>query len=374
MLSSLSRRHKSLITLNIKDDILVSQTLLFQSFVLHIDPIMAGYPSNNPFGTSALAESSTGRTRGPSPLIQPLPTDSGPPPQYIEHVGGTRIPDLPLPERPQEVQAIAVMGPTGSGKSTLISKLGGSAVNIGHDLRSCKCLQQSRFSTTDFYFLALGTQNIVEVRCKIGDRYVMLVDTPGFNDTVRSDTEILGLLVDWMKDSYGERHFSGLIYLHDISGARMTGSVLKNIRMFRKLCGEENLRNVILATTKWAITPMNDAIMRERDLCSDQGFWGLMIHAGSMVRRFDNTEASARSLVEELLHTGNKSFTPKIQREVVVEGKMLSQTDAGAFIEEALAKQAKEHKEEMKSLKEEQERARKKRMRACFSFLLSSES
>ena len=57
-----------------------------------------------------------------------------------------------------------------------------------------------------------------------------------------------------------------------------------------------------------------------------------------------------------------------------MEGKKLSQTDAGAFIEEALAKQAKEHKEEMKSLKEEQERARKKRMKTCFSSPLFSES
>ena len=195
----------------------------------------------------------------------------------------------------------------------------------------------------------------------------MLVDTPGFNDTVRSDTEILGLLVDWMKESYGERQFSGLIYLHDISGARMTGSILKNLRMFRKLCGEDNLRNVILATTKWAITPINDAILRERDLCCDQGFWGLMIKAGSMVRRFDNTEASARSLVEELLHSGSDSFTPKIQREVVEEHKNLSQTDAGAFIEEALARQAKTHKEEMKALLEEQARAQKERMKTGFS-------
>ena len=133
----------------------------------------------------------------------------------------------------------------------------------------------------------------------------MLVDTPGFSDTVRSDTEILGLLVDWMKESYGERHISGLIYLHDISGARMTGSVLTNLRMFRRLCGDDNVRNVILATTKWEITPQKNAVLRERDLCSDEGFWGLMMKHGSMVRRFPNTEASARSLVEELLRTGS---------------------------------------------------------------------
>ena len=153
----------------------------------------------------------------------------------------------------------------------------------------------------------------------------------------------------------------------------MTGSMLKNLRTFRKLCGEENLRNVILATTKWAVTPIKEAILRERDLCSDQGFWGLMIKAGSMVRRFDNTEASARSLVEELLHTGSKSFTPKLQREVVEEGRNLSQTDAGAFIEEALAKQARNHQEEMKALLEEQARAQKERMKTGFSSLPFSE-
>lgn len=201
----------------------------------------------------------------------------------------------------------------------------------------------------------------------------MLVDTPGFSDTVRSDTEILGLLVDWMRESYGERQLSGLIYLHDISGARMTGSILTNLRMFRRLCGDDNLRNVILATTKWEITPKNDAILRERDLCSDQGFWDLMIKHGSMVRRFANTEASARSLVEELLRTGSDRFTPKIQREVVEEGKSLLQTDAGAFIEEALARQARVHKEEMKSLMEEQERALKKRTETGFSSLPCSE-
>ena len=129
-----------------------------------------------------------------------------------------------------------------------------------------------------------------------------------------------------------------------------------------------------LATTKWAITPHSDAIMRERDLCSDEGFWGLMIKSASMVRRFDNTEASARSLVEELLQTGSKSFTPKLQREVVEEGKNLSQTGAGAVIDETLARQARDHKEDMKSLLEEQERARKERMKITFSCLLFSES
>ena len=32
----------------------------------------------------------------------------------------------------------------------------------------------------------------------------MLVDTPGFNDTHRTDIEVLNLLADWMKHSYEE--------------------------------------------------------------------------------------------------------------------------------------------------------------------------
>ena len=188
-----------------------------------------------------------------------------------------------------------------------------------------------------------------------------MVDTPGFNDTVRSDTEILMSLVDWMKESYEEKELSGIIYLHSISDARMTRSSLQNLRMFRKLCGDDNLQNVILATTKWGITPESDALAREKELCSNNEFWGLMIKDGAMVERFDNTKDIARYLVEKIFQTGTERFTPKIQQEVVKERKKLSDTDAGAFIDEALIEQAKKHAEEVKNLREEQERARRKR-------------
>ena len=206
-----------------------------------------------------------------------------------------------------------------------------------------------------------GTQDVEEVPCRIGDRNVILVDTPGFNDTVRSDTEILMSLVDWMKESYKEKELSGIIYLHSISDVRMTRSSLQNLRMFRKLCGDDNLQNVILATTKWGTTPENDALAREKELCDNNEFWGLMIKDRALVERFENTKESARYLVEKILKTGKETFTPKIQHEVVEQGKKLSDTDAGAFIDEALIEQAKKHQEEVNALREEQERARKMR-------------
>ena len=188
-----------------------------------------------------------------------------------------------------------------------------------------------------------------------------LVDTPGFSDTTRSDTEILGILVDWMKDSHKEIQLSGIIYLHSIQDVRMYGSSLQNLRMFRRLCGDKNLKNVVLATTKWEITPESDAISREQELCSNDDFWGLMIKAGSEVRRCENTKAGARFLIEEILRIGEDSITPQIQHEVVELGKPLAETTAGVYINDALIEQAKKHEEDVKALKEEQGFALKER-------------
>lgn len=54
-----------------------------------------------------------------------------PPPQYSEIAEDSLTPD-------EDVPIIAVMGPTGSGKSTFISKLAIQEVSIGHGLGSRK--------------------------------------------------------------------------------------------------------------------------------------------------------------------------------------------------------------------------------------------
>ena len=105
------------------------------------------------YRSSGLAESSNGPARGPRPLKQYAKTGKGHPRQHDEHFEVPRTSDELLPKRPREVQAIAVMGPIGSGKSTFISKLALSPVKIGHDLKSCKCLQRSEVSIANFLSL-----------------------------------------------------------------------------------------------------------------------------------------------------------------------------------------------------------------------------
>ena len=139
----------------------------------------------------------------------------------------------------------------------------------------------------------------------------------------------------------------------------MTHSTLQNLRMFRKLCGDSNLGNVILATTKWGITPQLDAYRRERELNSENGFWGTMITAGSRVRRFENSAPSAQTLVEEILD-GSQKFMPQIQQEVV-EGKKLSETDAGAYLNGEIIALQKKHQKDQEILREEFKRAEQDR-------------
>ena len=54
-------------------------------------------------------------------------------------------------------------------------------------------------------------------------------------------------------ESYKFRvRLTGIIYLHCIIDVCIGGAGMKNLRMFRKLCGEQGLGTVILAPTIWS--------------------------------------------------------------------------------------------------------------------------
>jgi hypothetical protein len=55
---------------------------------------------------------------------------------------------------------------------------------------------------------------------------------------------------------------TGIIYLRDIGAVRMTGSALRDLDLFVKLCGQNNLMSVALVTTKWDCVDQATAISR----------------------------------------------------------------------------------------------------------------
>uniref|UniRef100_A0A0D2Y0J9 G domain-containing protein n=1 Tax=Fusarium oxysporum (strain Fo5176) TaxID=660025 RepID=A0A0D2Y0J9_FUSOF len=192
---------------------------------------------------------------------------------------------------------IAIMGMAGPGKSTLILLCTGQDVPVGHDLQAY---------TSDIY----------------------LLDTPGFDDTNRSDTEVLKEIALCLTKTYEDNiKLSGILYLHRITDRRMGGSAKKNLMMFRKLCGEESLMNVILVTTMWEDEYAAIGERREQELIATGGSWGALVEEGAQINRHNNTRSSAMPLLRTIAKSDR--VTISIQKEMVSEHKDLNKTEAG---------------------------------------------
>jgi hypothetical protein len=179
-------------------------------------------------------------------------------------------------------------------------------------------------------------------------RQITLVDTPGFADTSISDTDVLKMIAGFMEESYEQDVLlSGIIYLHQITHNRVEGPSLRNINMFQKLCGDNGLRNVVLATTMWDTASTDKEIERfvEREQELTQDFWDRMIEKGSQVRRYWNDRDTAEQLIRELIqHT---PIALDIQSELVDEHKNLADTAAGSYIDEGLEQLHQKYQEDL---------------------------
>ncbi|KAL0563986.1 hypothetical protein V5O48_018071 [Marasmius crinis-equi] len=246
--------------------------------------------------------------------------------------------------QPQEMNdsvqdvVIAVMGTTGTGKSTFINAASGGKLLVGKGLRSC-------------------TDNIqVSPPFILGGRNVTLIDTPGFDDTTKSDTDILKLITAFLSETYKAGHYlSGIIYMHRITDVRMGGIASRNFRMFRNLCGEKTLKNVVIVTNRWEEVAMDLGEARERELMTDEHYFKPVLEKGAQMVRHNNTPKMARAILSHLLQ--NKPLPLRIQIEMVDEHKDLGETEAGAELNRELEELMKRHKQEMDELRKEFEEA-----------------
>ncbi|KAH7075829.1 P-loop containing nucleoside triphosphate hydrolase protein [Paraphoma chrysanthemicola] len=204
---------------------------------------------------------------------------------------------------------IAVMGPTGSGKSTFIRQVtGDQRCKIGKTLES-------------------ETLEVQGYRCQHQGRNYVLIDTPGFDDSYKSNDEIVDTILAWLEKSYRARNLlSGIVYLHRISDVRMQGTSLDNLRMFRKLCGFEALKNVLLVTTFWDTISDAEGRRREQELSRNDDFWGRMIMKGSRMRRWSyRTPDEARSILDAVVPEAKRALQAQV--EIVDLGKHRKDTD-----------------------------------------------
>ncbi|KAF8130136.1 P-loop containing nucleoside triphosphate hydrolase protein [Boletus edulis] len=231
---------------------------------------------------------------------------------------------------------IVVMGPTGTGKTNFINKLTGNperreAGGLASDTRHVTPY------SIPYYYPSLR---------------VVLVDTPGFDDTHRKDSETLRLIADWLIQKYPDGttlKIAGTIYFHRIIDNSMPRSTLMNLGVFGRLCGDTSLCRTRLVTTMWDQAKNQDvAAQRETQLASK--FWQGLIAGGAFARRFHNSSSSALGIVDDLLWMGNDSHPLLLQEELVKQRKRLNETEAAKFIYKQLKKDLAEQKKTLKGL------------------------
>ncbi|KAK4452260.1 hypothetical protein QBC34DRAFT_320564, partial [Podospora aff. communis PSN243] len=216
------------------------------------------------------------------------------------------------------------MGMTGAGKSTFISRLTGleEEVGVGHTLSS----------TT------------VETACYTArydsNRIIHLIDTPGFDDTTRSDTEILNTISSRLSTLYrAHQPLLGIIFLHRITDVRLAGSAIKNFNILQRISGPQNYDRIVLATTMWGEAAIRKG-GREAALAREDRLWdywkGMFRGESRMVRHEEDTQESARKILSYLIDHPSASQPLQIQRELVDHGMTLNQTDAGRHVQREL--------------------------------------
>lgn len=179
------------------------------------------------------------------------------------------------------------------------------------------------------------TQQVQSFKFEHEGKHFSIVDTPGFNDTYRSDNDVLKELADWLLGSYQEGvKISGIIYLHRISDTKMEGTALRNLRMFRKLCGEEFMKNVILGTTFWDVVGEEQGAAREAELLQTDGFFKDMKEQGCDFVRILDDRTSNLELLSRF--TAKQPTVMRIQQELF-EGKTLAETAAASAVSQELA-------------------------------------
>jgi hypothetical protein len=126
----------------------------------------------------------------------------------------------------------------------------------------------------------------------------------------------------------------GVVYLHDISQDRFSGTAKKNLEMFHVLCGDAALKKVVLVTSKWGRLSIGDGKSREDEL--KKVHWQSLIKSGSEVRSFQGDYESAWDVINLFLERASDekrrritTIGLKIQREMVDAHKIIPQTKAG---------------------------------------------
>ena len=148
----------------------------------------------------------------------------------------------------------------------------------------------------------------------------------------------------------------GAIYVHRISDKRFTGIAGRNFNVFRELCGEDALKNVVLVTNMWSAVTREVGEAREKELCAN--FFKPVLEKGAQMVRHFGTPESAHGAIRKIIAVG-RPVVLQIQLELVYGQKSLLNTSAGKAVNRELEEQFRQHEAEFNKVWEEMQQALK---------------
>lgn len=164
------------------------------------------------------------------------------------------------------------------------------------------------------------------------DMVISLIDTPGFNDSARSELEILECIATFILDR-NLPPVVGVIYMHRITDRRVTGSSRLNLDMLRAMCGPHYAPSIVLVTTMWDTISAEDLVgmrNREKELNNSSIFWGDLITAGATSMEYKGTRKWAQEIIDQVLANDG---CPTLQILLEMQaGVALVDTDAGRVL------------------------------------------
>ena len=127
--------------------------------------------------------------------------------------------------------------------------------------------------------------------------------------------------------------------------------------MFRELCGDKTLKNVVLVTNMWGEVSPEDGQDREDQLSGD--FFKSVLDKGAQMVRHHNTAESTHDIIRRIIN--NHPAVLQIQHELVDEQKDIVDTAAGEIINKELNELMRRHQVELKKVQEEMMQAMKEK-------------
>lgn len=225
---------------------------------------------------------------------------------------------------------LSLTGPTGAGKTTFINRLCGQKLQVGTSLMSC-------------------TDKVQTAQCEVDGQRITLIDTPGFDDTFKSQADILRDIADFLEHTYqSKRKLAGVIYMHRISDTRVGGIARENFRLFTRICGGHAMQNVMIVTTMWEGVSELVGKDRETELAGKAIFFKDAIDDGARMKRHYDNKQSAQEIIRQFLDRDAQVLL--MQKEIVDEHKMLPQTSAGLELHNELDRQLQKHQEKLQQL------------------------